>query len=212
MGIRLVIAPTLEPITLGDVKLQCRIDDTASDALITGTIIPAARAKAEQYMGAVLMQRTFDMLLDTFPTSSASWMSEWTGDVQFERPPAWNSGCISPNPLTIVSIKYIDAAGVQQTLDPATYSIDDSTWPFYALPAVGTDWPTARAQANAWAIRYTLGYDDTAKVPADVRSWLLLTAGFLWAHRESIDLTGKTIDIPNRFVDSLLDPYRVFSV
>lgn len=217
MGIKLVTAPTLEPITLADVKAQCRIDDADSDTLITGAIIPAARAKAEQYMGTVLMQRTFDMLLDAFPGSVASWGDWWNNtaaqaDVEFERPPAWNSGCTVANPLAIVSVKYIDAAGVQQTLDPAAYSLDDSTWPFYLLPAFDTDWPAARAQANAVTIRYTVGYDTADKIPGDVRSWLLLTAGFLWAQREAMVLDGKVAGIPGGFADSLLDPYRVFKV
>ena len=58
-------------------------------------------------------------------------------------------------------------------------------------------------------VTLTIGYADEADVPFDIRAWMLLTAAFLWTHREAFDLTGKMIDIPSRFVDSLLDPFRV---
>ena len=45
-----------------------------------------------------------------------------------------------------------------------------------------------------------------------MRAWLLLTAAFIYAQREVMVLGGKVAEIPARFVDSLLDPYRLFKV
>ena len=61
-------------------------------------------------------------------------------------------------------------------------------------------------------VRLVLGYEAQSDVPGDIRSWLLLTAAFLYVNREAFDLGGKMIEIPSRFVDSLLDPYRVLTV
>lgn len=43
-----------EPLTLAEVKLQCRVDGEAEDAYIEGVLIPAARALAEEVSGAVI--------------------------------------------------------------------------------------------------------------------------------------------------------------
>ena len=205
MGIKLIVAPTLEPVSLAEVKLQCAIDAdiTAHDSFITGAVIPAARAAAENYMGAILMQRTVDLTLDEFPCD---------GDIETEQPPAWNRHCVQPLPLLITSISYVDPDGVTQVLAGAAYTIDDSNWPSWTLRAVDTEWPATRVQANAVQIRMVKGYDAIAKIPADVRAWLLLTAGFLFAHREAFDMSGKMAALPSRFIDALLDPYRVFKV
>lgn len=218
MGLKLVTAPSVEPITLAQAKLQCKVEDTDTDSdVLLNLFIAAARAKAEQYMGAVLMQRSYDMLLDSFPASAGAWGTWWssaTSDLGFESPPAWNNKCGVVNPLAITSVKYVDTAGVLQTLSSSLYTLDDSTWPFWLLPAFNTDWPDTQAQANAVTIRYQVGYDDVTKIPADVRAWLLLTVAFLFAHRETMFLGAgsQTIAaIPSRFVDSLLDPYTVFT-
>lgn len=43
-----------EPLTLAEVKMQCRVDSDAEDAYFVGVIIPAARALAEEVSGAAV--------------------------------------------------------------------------------------------------------------------------------------------------------------
>lgn len=43
-----------EPLTLAEVKLQCRVDGDEEDAYIEGVLIPAARALAEQVSGSAI--------------------------------------------------------------------------------------------------------------------------------------------------------------
>ena len=43
-----------EPLTLAEVKLQCRVDGEAEDAYIEGVLIPAARALAEEVSGSAI--------------------------------------------------------------------------------------------------------------------------------------------------------------
>lgn len=203
MGIKLITPPALEPISVAELKAQERVTSASEDTLL-GLIIAAARAKAENYMGAVIMQRTVDQTLDEFPSD---------GDIEIEQPPAWNSSCVAQLPLVISSITYADEDGADQVLAGSGYALDDSNWPFWVLRAADTDWPaTATDQANAVRIRMVKGYDNQANVPGDVRAWLLMTAGFLWVNRESFVVNDRVAEIPSRFVDSLLDPYRVFKV
>jgi uncharacterized phiE125 gp8 family phage protein len=202
MGIKLHTAPTLEPITLAQVKANSNIDTTDFDTMISDVIIPWVRQAAENRMGSVIMQRTVDQTLDEFPVA----------EIALEQPPAWNHQCVSPLPLSITSVTYIDEAGDTQTVDAADYSLDDSNWPFWLLPAVDTDWPDTREQANAVTIRVVKGYDAITKIPADIRQWLLLAADFAINNRGLMDTTGRMVAIPGGFADSLLDPYRVFVV
>lgn len=191
MGLRLITAATAEPISVGELKLQCRIDGSDEDALLP-VLIAAARAKAENYTGAALMPQVWEQTLDTFPEA----------EIEILKPPA--SG--------IESVRYIDAAGAEQTLSPAAYVLDRAAFPGWLLPVSGAQWPATLDAANAVAVRYQCGYADAASVPADIRAWLLMTAAFLYAQREALSMDGKASEIPGRFCDALLDPYRVWKV
>lgn len=201
MGLKVFTPAAIEPITLAEAKLQCQIDTTDWDTLLP-LLIAAARAKAENYMGAAIMQRTLDQTLDAFPDA----------EIALEQPPAWNNTVPLACPLSISSITYVDDAGTTQTLAGAAYTLDTSIWPFYVLPAFDTEWPSTRDQANAVTVRYVLGYSSQAAVPGDIRGWLLMTVAFLFAQRESIMMDGRVSEIPSRWTDAMLDPYRVFRV
>ena len=191
MGLKLITAAITEPITLAQLKAQCRVDTTDDDAVLT-LAIQAARAKAENYTGTAIISQVWDQTLDAFPEA----------EIELLKPPV----------TTINSVTYVDAAGATQTLPGASYSLDAATFPGWLLPAYGTEWPETRDQANAVTIRFTTGYADANSVPGDMRAWLLLTAAFIYAQREVMVLGGKVAEIPARFVDSLLDPYRLFKV
>lgn len=191
MGLKLINAAGTEPITLAQLKAQCRVDTTDDDAVLT-LAIQAARAKAENYTGTAIISQVWDQTLDAFPDA----------EIELLKPPV----------TSVNSVTYVDAAGATQTLPGASYSLDAATFPGWLLPAYGTEWPETRDQANAVTIRFTTGYADANSVPGDMRAWLLLTAAFIYAQREVMVLGGKVAEIPARFVDSLLDPYRLFKV
>lgn len=191
MGLKLITAASAEPITLAQLKAQVRQDTTDDDAVLT-LAIAAARAKAENYTGTAIISQTWEQTLDEFPEA----------EIELLKPPV----------TSITSLSYVDTTGATQVISSGNYTLDAATFPGWVLPAYGTEWPATRDQANAVAIRYTTGYVDANAVPADMRAWLLLTAAFIYAQREVMVLGGKVAEIPARFVDSLLDPYRVFKV
>jgi uncharacterized phiE125 gp8 family phage protein len=209
MGIRLITAATLEPVTVAEAKANAADDGTENDAVLWPMLIAAARERAEQYMGAAIMQRTLEQTLDRFPLPSEA-------DTGFEVLPAWNKHHTGPGavacPLLVSQVQYVDTAGTTQTLAGASYMVDETVWPFWLLPAVDTEWPSTREQANAVTIRYVVGYDAQNKVPPGIRGWMLVTTAFLYAQREAMVLDGKVAEIPNRYVDAALDPYRQFKL
>lgn len=191
MGLRLISAAGSEPITLAQLKSQCRVDTSDEDAVLT-LAIQAARAKAENYTGTAIISQVWEQTIDSFPEA----------EIELLKPPV----------SAVNAVTYVDAAGATQTLAGASYTLDTTTFPGWLLPAYGTEWPDTRDQANSVTIRFTTGYADANSVPGDMRAWLLLTAAFIYAQREVMVLGGKVAEIPARFVDSLLDPYRVFKV
>lgn len=191
MGLKLITAATSEPITLAQLKAQCRVDTSDDDTVLT-LAIAAARAKAENYTGTAIVSQTWDQTLDTFPNA----------EIELLKPPV----------TAITSVSYVDTAGANQVLASSNYRLDDSTYPGWLLPAFDVEWPATQDQANAVTIRFVTGYADEAAVPGDMKAWILLTAAFIYAQREAMVLGGKVAEIPSRFVDALLDPYRVFKV
>lgn len=193
MALTLITPPTVEPISLEEARMQCRITagDTTEDAVL-GVYIQAARETAEHELGRALLQQTWELTLDAFPA----------GEISLVRGRA----------LAITSVKYLDPAGALQTLDSSAYTLDAATLPGWVLPAVGTSWPATASVVNAVRIRYTAGYGTAAaSVPAAVRQWLLVTVAAMYDQREALDASGRVAVLPGRFVDRLLDAERVWA-
>lgn len=193
MTLRLITAPTVEPVSLADLKTQVRVSGSAEDALLS-IAIKAARLQCEARTERALITQTWEQVLPAFPTDDG-------GALELGRPPV----------VSVVSVKYLDATtSTLATLDPAAYTVDTITHPGWVLPV--TNWPATAELPNAVQVRFTAGYGAAeTDVPEDLRSWMLLTAAYLYAQREAVDMTGKSTALPGRFYDSLLDPYRNYS-
>jgi uncharacterized phiE125 gp8 family phage protein len=191
MGLRLITAPTFEPITVADLKLQARIDSVDEDSLLA-LYIKGAREHAEGYLEAAIPRQTWEQTLDSFPLH----------EIELKRPPQ----------AAIVSVIYRDTAGALQTLDPSNYVLDVSTWPGWLLPAFNVDWPSTQDSANAVVIRFTTGYADAGAVPQDIKDWMLMTCALMHSQREAMDVTGRMQDVPARFVIGKLDRYKVWGL
>jgi uncharacterized phiE125 gp8 family phage protein len=188
MAHKLITAPTVEPLDATTLKLWCRIDGSDEDTLLTSLFIPAARLACENATGRALITQTWESVLDGWPAASA---------IELLRAPV----------IAITSVKYIDTAGVEQTMDSADYALDKDSEPGWLLPAYDTDWPEARDTANAVRVRYTAGYGATAAdVPQALRMWIALHAAAAYQSREAA--SDKPLHI-NPALDGLLDPYRV---
>lgn len=186
MRLQRITAPASEPVTISEAKAHLRVDDSNSDSLITG-LITAARLQAEHATGRALMAQTWDVWLDGFSGP----------EIEIPLPPL----------QSITSIKYIDGAGVQQTLAGTEYSADTSGINGRVLLGYGKSWPATRAQSNAVVIRFVAGYADAASVPQCVKQWMLLQIAHWFENREAAS-DGKLEPLP--FVGGLLDPVRVY--
>ena len=149
MALKLITPASVLPVSLAEAKLACRFDATDLDSDITDMIVDAAALTAHEG-GKELTQRTFEVTFDAFPDA-----------VELTRIPV----------ASITSVKYVDAAGVLQTLDPSAYALDnaDDNGFAYVVPAYGTEWPATRDEINAVRVRYVAGYATAADLPSHLK-------------------------------------------
>jgi uncharacterized phiE125 gp8 family phage protein len=191
-ALKLVTAPVVEPVSLLQAKQHLRVTIPDEDALILSLII-AARSHAETFTGRRFVTQTWDYFLDCFP-----WL-EWSRSGSFEIP---------NGPLqSVTSVKYIDEAGVEQTMNTSEYLVDAKSDPGRISPAYGKTWPAPRLQMNAVTVRFVCGYGLAAAVPYEISAGILLLIGEFFKHREET-VVGSLQEVP-RGAEALLTPYRV---
>jgi len=162
-ALKLVTAPIIEPVTLEEARVHCKVTSTAEDFLLE-LAIRAAREHAEAYTGRRFVTQTWDYFLDCLPI----------GEIELPYGPL----------VSVTSVKYFDEAGVEQTLATSEYQVDASSDPGRIAPAYGKSWPSARAQLNAVTVRFVCGYGGLASVPFSIKAAILLIVGHLFEHRE----------------------------
>jgi uncharacterized phiE125 gp8 family phage protein len=172
-----------EPISLAEAKLQLRVDDTTEDALVTD-LIATARQHIEQYCSIRLVVGAATM---TFACFAA-----------LER--------LTLAPVTAVTeLRYLDVAGVEQTLDSATYELvnvdADPLRPMVRLK-VGASWPTIRSAVDAVRVTATAGY-AAAPLPVVLAMKRLIS---LWYDNRG-PMFGPNGELPHD-VTGLLVNYR----
>ncbi|WP_051534688.1 head-tail connector protein [Deefgea rivuli] len=175
--------PASEPVSLADMKSYLKVDHTDEDALIN-ILIPAARRRAEHLTGQIIAQRTFRVDACKF------------GD-----------GVLPLSPVQSVSaVQYLDINGALQTL----LGVDFFPYPLSPqIFAPTTGWPTVKSgKPNAVQVICTAGMSP---VPEDIVAWVMLRVSTAFENRNAItDL--KVGELPDSFVDGLLDAYCVVRV
>jgi uncharacterized phiE125 gp8 family phage protein len=181
-GLLRIEAPPEEPVNIVEMREFLRVTDTADNRLIS-QLIRESREEFDgpaAWFGRAVVTQTWELLLDAFP------------------PPNARPECIATNrraailvplpPLqSIVSVKYQDADGAEQTLDPAAYQVDRGVEPGELMPAYGTSWPTARSGvANAVAVRFVAGYGLAPAVPEEIKGWIMRAVAYRYDNRTAL--------------------------
>lgn len=114
-------------------------------------------------------------------------------------------GRLPIGPVTqIESLKYIDGAGVEQTVEAGLYT--HFTDRLDLVP--GARWPQLRGDAGGVRLRFKAGHD---RIPPPVKQAVLLLVGQWYRHRMAINVGNIVNELPNG-VKALLGPYRVIRV
>ena len=188
MTLKIVTPPGEEPLTLTEAKLHARAHD--ADDPKTTRLIAAARKHTESFLQRALCTQTWD----------------WFLDYGFGR-------CVLELPMppiqSVTHIKYVDDAGVLQTLDPSKYLVlglghEEGS---RVAPAYDEIWPVVRCLPEAVQIRFVTGYGAASAVPEDIKEAMLLIIGHLYAHREE-NHDFQLHEMPLGAL-RLLSPYRI---
>ena len=197
MSVRLITPPAVEPVDLESLKRHLRVEHAEDDALIL-TLGRAAREFGEMYTRRAWITQTWERTLNSFASV-----------IRLPFPPL----------LSVTSIKYVDAAGVTQTVAPAGYTVDQAGEFAHVYPSYQANWPLdLRAHPRGVAIRFVAGYGNTpetiaapqsASVPGAGLAAVKLIVGDLYKNREE-SVVGNIINRVPFAARRLLDTMRVF--
>lgn len=182
-----VVAPTVRPLTLDQVKAHLRITHADEDDVLLAFI----DAAAEWYES--LTQRA--LTLATYRQTWDTWPSDY-------RRTFWGTMLLARSPVVAVtSIKYLDQSGVEQTVDPSVYRLDASGVQAKVVPIA--TWPSHGDRPGAIRVNYTAGVATPEEVNRLDRAALLMLVAHLDKHRE-ITVTGTAVNPVPMSVESIV--------
>jgi uncharacterized phiE125 gp8 family phage protein len=174
VAIRVVAGPTVEPITIDDLKNDIKVDAdlTADDALIRALGI-AARRVAESIQNRALITQTLELALDGWPGGNS---------LEIPRPPL----------QSVTSITYYDEDDTEHSLDSGSYLVDTYSEPGRVVLKAGESWPDGELRpANGVVLQFVAGYgDEESDVPETTVQAIRLLVGHWYENREAVSSTG----------------------
>lgn len=214
MGIKLITAPTDEPVTIEEAKLHLRVSGTDQDDLIAA-LIEAARTRVEEDIQRALITQTWELTRDYFEAPAVVATTSGTAVAITPKP---TEITLPYSPVSALKrVSYVDSSGVTQLLHdeigspPLTSNVvlDSHSIPARIAPVAGGSWPATAAQLNAVTIRYEAGYGVNGDaVPAPIRQAILMLLAHWYENREAINVGNITSELPLA-AQWLLEPYRL---
>jgi len=169
--VKVLTAPTVQPVTLADVKLNAVIEHNDDDVLVD-SYIEAATKYIEAMTELSLVRRKLRMYFNSFCD-------------EFE---------LTGGPVQVIDqIQYVDIDGVTQTVSASDYTYEAEE--NIVRTAYGVTWPSSRYQSNAVWVDYWAGYytqtspessiDLISDIPRPLRQAITMLASELYRNRES---------------------------
>jgi len=192
MALTLVTAPTVEPVTVADIKSHLRIDTTDEDTLIED-YITAAREYCERYQNRAYITQTWNLTLNDFPDGD---------EIEIPLPPL----------QSITSIKYYGTDDTEYTLSTDDYMVDTDSEVGRVVLKYAKTWPSITLRpANAVVIQFVAGYGDAdTDVPERIKQAIKLLVGHLYENREATSIRS-IVNVPFA-VESLLMLDRIVAI
>lgn len=182
MPLQLVTAPYAEPIDRAEAIDHSKALDDGTDDALFDLFISSARRHAEIATQRQILAARWKLVLDSFPLPAGpmgvpyGWVSVPYGQ-QFSLPR--HAILLSPTPVVqVVSIQYLDLAGVLQTMPTTDYIVDTACAPARITPAFNKTWPVNLPQIGSVQVTFDAGY--VAPITADPTANTITIAGGLW--------------------------------
>lgn len=189
MTTALISGPTIEPVTLADVKAHLRLDTPDEDALLQAAIV-AARVHIEAVTRRCLIRQLWRIYRDD-----------------------WPEGRAVPIPLAPIiavnAVTFYDIAGVARSWGPENWRLDLSAQPARLVAKMR---PAAALYDNGIEIDVLVGYGvSSIDVPAPLRQAVMVLVAAWYEARGMVghDFAGAVA--PPGF-DALIAPFKVRSL
>lgn len=197
----LVSAPPVEPVTVAEVKAQTVLEESEDDSLLAG-FITAAREYVEDFIHRRLIQQTWQLRFDSFPSC---------GYFELPQAPA----------QSVTSITYTDAGQSPnvQTLSTDVYDLDSGVLPGVVFLQYNQVWPSNRNHRNDIVVTYVAGYAPSGSplsqttyagnVPQRIKQAITMLCADSYRHRET---KMPMQAYHNATIDNLLKPLKLYSL
>ena len=203
-GLQVTTAPTVEPLTMQEVKEYLRVEDN-TDERVVRPFIETARRLAEEHLGRTLMPTTYSLFLDTNnDMDDPLWEGMRTGaDLNYYK----NYIVLPRSPVTsVTSVSTFNDADTESTMASSKYYVDNVSEPARIVLRQGETFPTALRVANAIKVVYVSGYTSAYAVPEPIRMGMLQHIAYMYEHRG--DMYEASSPMPP-IIKNLYAPYVI---
>lgn len=192
MGLKIVSSPTVEPVTVPEVRDHLHIEHTLEDGVLAA-YIQAARGHIESSCHIVIAPTTYMLTLDVFPA----------GAILLPATPV----------MSVAEVAYDDVGGLETILGPASYVLDNSGAYGWVVPNSGMAWPATINGINAVRVTFLAGYPEISGssppesiAPMPIQQAIKLLVGTWWEYRTGVE-SKQTYETPFT-VEMLISPFR----
>lgn len=181
----IVTAPTVEPVSLEEMRLWLRIDGNDQDTMLS-ELIRAARTHLEQVTWRAFCTQTWDVYWDSF-----------------------DSELILPKPpIQSVTITYYDTGGTLRTLADTVYELGSRNEIGLVREKYQQTWPAVRGHRDQVIVRMICGYGVASDVPYPLRTAIKFLAAHWYVNPEPVNVGNITTNLPFT-IDALISSYRL---
>lgn len=211
---KVTTGPSIEPVSVDEVKLYARIDGSIEDTLIE-SFIKAVRQSTEKYLGRALIEQTITASLDYFTYFYGYGVSQDLGigyDLGNYDPylrGVRNDVIYLPRPplISVTEVRTVDEDGNTTTYSSSKYYVRTVPEPgelvinFGETPPINMD-----RYRGGFEIEYKAGYGDEADDVAEpIRLAMMMWTTEIYENRVALS-------DPSNIVKSILAPYRIIPV
>lgn len=186
------VEPTERIVTIDGLKDYLQMNDETYDDAYIGIILDTFQQLTEQHLNRALAKRTIEERFDTWNASP------WINGTGREIPLRWN-------PLIeIVSLKYLDADGAEQTVSSANYYTIQFNGKSYLILNDEYSTPELKPVYGAVRLTYTAGYDPIYTVPKPIMQAALMQM------KEGYDHRGQSPTFADLPSNRILEPFIIY--
>jgi len=189
MSATLLVAPTIEPLSLTEAKSFLRVEHDDDDTMI-GALIAAARNQVEALTRRGLLVQTWRVVLDRWPAD---------GRIRLKMAPL----------RAVAAARVYDAAGNAVAIDEQRFVVDAAA---NVIAAPGWSLPPPGRSVGGIELDVELGFGPNASDVPEVLRHAVRTLVAHWYENRGLAAIGQTVAMLPGSVSAMIASYRVLSL